>query len=87
MPTLAHVDLSHAMEHVEHRVRTEERGDRRAWTVREVAKMLGLSRSTVYAMLTRGELGSRRYGKRWIIPDEAVQAFLAGREYEPGAGA
>lgn len=45
--------------------------------------MIGLSKSTVYLLLTTGELYGFRYGSRWVIPDAAVAAYLDGRAYKP----
>lgn len=49
---------------------------RRAWTPREVAAMLRLSKSSVYNMLHTGELYGWRWGKRWVAPSEALDKFL-----------
>lgn len=49
---------------------------RRAWAPREVAKLLGLSKSTVYLSIQRGELRARRWGRRWVVPDDALDEFL-----------
>lgn len=58
---------------------------RRAWSPKEVADMLGISRQTLYDLLSSGELFGRKWGPRWIIPEAAIQAYLAGTKYAPPA--
>lgn len=56
---------------------------RLAWSPPEVAKLIGVSKFTIYLLLQTGQLYGRRWGKRWIIPDEAVRAFINDMPYEP----
>lgn len=45
--------------------------------------MIGVSKSTVYRLIQEGELYATRAGERYIIPTEALTAFLEGRKYRP----
>lgn len=49
-----------------------------AYSVTEVAKILGLSRPTVYQALRRNELPSFRVGGKVLVPRAAVERMLAG---------
>ena len=48
-------------------------------TVRKAAEFLGLSRSTVYALMESGELPFAKIGKARRIPRRAVAEFAASR--------
>jgi excisionase family DNA binding protein len=50
---------------------------RRTYTVPEVAEMLGISRSTAYVCIRRGEIPSLALGRRVVISKMAFDAFLA----------
>lgn len=47
-------------------------------TVAEAADLLRLGRNSTYAAIQRGELPARRVGRRWLIPKDALERFLAG---------
>ena len=47
--------------------------------VEEAARLLSLSRSTVYEMLDAGELPSMRWGAARRIPLDALRAWVAQR--------
>ena len=49
---------------------------RATYTVQEVAKMLALSRASVYAQLQAGEIPARRIGTRWIIAKHRFNTWL-----------
>ena len=49
---------------------------RRTYTVPEVAEMLGISRSTAYECVRRGEIPSLKLAGRVVIPRTAFEAFL-----------
>lgn len=51
-------------------------GARAAYRVDEVAKMVGLSKSQIYAMAARGEIGSKKSGRSVVIPVAALDAWL-----------
>ncbi|GGK95514.1 helix-turn-helix domain-containing protein [Deinococcus radiotolerans] len=46
------------------------------YTVQEVMTSLNLSRNSVIKLLTTGELASQKFGRKWLVPREAVQSFL-----------
>lgn len=52
-------------------------GKRAAYRVAEVADMIGLSTSQVYAMVSRGEIGHVKSGRSVVIPVAALDAWLA----------
>ena len=55
---------------------TTETIQRATYTVREVAKLIGVSEPTVYGLLHNGTLPHRRFGRRWIIPKAALHRWL-----------
>ncbi len=56
---------------------------RRTCTVPEAAEMLGISRSTAYECVRRGEIPSLKLAGRVVIPKMAFEAFLG--EHAPAA--
>ena len=50
--------------------------DRRTYTVDEAAQMLGISRSTAYECVQRGEIPARRFGRRVVILRNELDALL-----------
>ena len=44
--------------------------------VREAARRLGVSPRTIATLITRGELVSRKIGRRRVIPVEGLEKFL-----------
>ena len=44
----------------------------------EVARLLGLSRGTVYEAMRTGEIPSLRVGRRLLVPTHALRAWLRG---------
>ncbi len=47
-------------------------------TVPMLAKLLGVSRITVYRRVKRGEIAARKVGKTYIITDQTVREILGG---------
>ena len=47
-------------------------------TVEEAAAVLGISRSTAYECIRRGELRAVRLGQRLVVPRLVVDQLLAG---------
>lgn len=65
--------------HTAQRDAHEERAEARVtYTVPEIAKMMGLSRASVYVLLQAGEIPALRPGGRWIIPKRRFHAWLDG---------
>ena len=56
---------------------TEPAPERRTFTVREVAEMLGVGKRLIEKMIWSGELEHLRLGRRILIPAEAVEALVA----------
>jgi len=50
--------------------------DRRTMTVEEAAEALGISRSTAYECVRRGELRALRLGRRLVVPRGALEELL-----------
>jgi excisionase family DNA binding protein len=53
--------------------------ERQAFTVQEVASVLGLSRWAAYEAVKRGDIPSVRIGGRVLIPKGRLQALLDGQ--------
>jgi excisionase family DNA binding protein len=51
---------------------------RRTYTITEVAVILGIGRSTAYALAQRGEIRALRVGGRVVVPVDEVERLLAG---------
>lgn len=52
--------------------------DRAIISVEEMARILNLGRSAAYEAARRGELPSRRVGRRLVVPVPAFRRWLAG---------
>jgi excisionase family DNA binding protein len=51
---------------------------RETLTVEEAGRVLGLGRAAAYAAVRRGEIPSLRFGRRVLVPREALDRMLAG---------
>ncbi|MFC2071089.1 helix-turn-helix domain-containing protein [Chloroflexota bacterium] len=49
-----------------------------AYTAKEAASLLGISRGTIYSLIYQKEIPAIHYGKRWIIPKAALEKQLGG---------
>lgn len=49
-----------------------------AYTREQVQPLLNLGRDKVYSLLRSGELRSRRVGRKWLVPADALAEFLKG---------
>lgn len=49
-------------------------------TVEETASLLGLGRSAAYEAIRRGEIPSRRLGRRLLVPVPALLEWLGATE-------
>jgi excisionase family DNA binding protein len=49
-------------------------------TVEEAGNLLGLARASAYASAARGELPTRRFGRRLLVPVPALLALLGATE-------
>jgi excisionase family DNA binding protein len=52
--------------------------DRLAYRVDEFCRVAGLSRSTIYKLMSEGRLRTVRVAGRRLIPADAARALLAG---------
>ena len=52
------------------------RMERCTYTVSEVAELLGISRSSAYECVRRGEIPAVVLGRRLVVPRHAVDALL-----------
>jgi excisionase family DNA binding protein len=64
------------------------RGDhieRQTLTVEEAARVLGISRSSAYEAVRRGDLPTVKIGRRYVVPRVALERLLdqAGRTVLP----
>lgn len=50
----------------------------RVLTAKEAEQALRLSKNTVNALLQSGRLRSVRVGRKYLIPEEAIEEFLRG---------
>lgn len=50
--------------------------ERRTFTVAEVAGLVGISRSTAYECVRRGEIPSRRFGRRVVVLRHELEQLL-----------
>lgn len=57
---------------------TESAQEKLVYTPKELEPLLQLSKNTINALLRSGRLRSVRVGRRYLIPRDAVQQFLAG---------
>ena len=57
-------------------LRLEDLEDRITLTVEEVADLLGLGRTAAYEAARRGEIPSRRLGRRFFVPVPALLDWL-----------
>lgn len=55
------------------------------YPVREVAKLLGISLGSTYALVRDGTIPATRLGGRWLIPRTRFHAWLDGVTEQPGA--
>jgi len=53
-------------------------GDRLYFRPVEVARLTGLSRSTVFAALYSGQLRGFQRGRAWLIPPRAIDEWIQG---------
>jgi excisionase family DNA binding protein len=53
--------------------------ERRALSVQETARAVGVSRATVYRLIEQGRLVTLKIGARRLVPVAAIDALLSGR--------
>lgn len=50
-----------------------------AYSIKETIEQTGLSRAYINTLISRGELGHRKAGRRVLIPHAALLKFLEGK--------
>ena len=53
-----------------------------AYTPEQVAKMLQLSKNTVYDLINRGEIVAKKIGKIYRIPASSLSFLFTGLDYD-----
>lgn len=53
-----------------------------ALTPRQVAKILQLSKSSVYKLIDRGEIKAKKYGNVYRIPARSLSFITSGLDYD-----
>lgn len=53
-------------------------------STKETARLLGVSRNHIYELLDRGQIESRYIGRRRMVVNASLQAFIAGLPSERG---
>jgi excisionase family DNA binding protein len=56
--------------------------ERQTLTVEEAAQLLGISRSSAYEAVHRGELPTIRIGRRYVVPRAAIARMLQTNEVQ-----
>jgi excisionase family DNA binding protein len=59
--------------------------ERLAYTVADFCRLTGLGRSTVYAMIAKGEISVSQVGHRKLIPHSEAVALLARNMVKSGS--
>jgi excisionase family DNA binding protein len=58
-------------------------GERLTFTVDEAAAILGIGRNTAYEAIRRREIPSVRFGRRLLVPRNALENLLAAATRQP----
>lgn len=56
--------------------------DKKVYTPEEVAKLLQLSKNTVYELINRGEIIAKRIGKVYRIPKSSLSFVFTGLDFD-----
>jgi excisionase family DNA binding protein len=59
----------------------EETG--RVFSIKEIIKMLGISKPTLCRIMKRGEIGYYRVGSRVLFSEHHISKYLQSVEYSP----
>ena len=54
----------------------QQQQERKTYTVKELSEVLGLGINQTYQALRDGQIPSRRFGRRFVIPRVAVERYL-----------
>ena len=54
----------------------------KVYTPEQVARMLQLSKNTVYSLISRGEIIAKKIGKVYRIPESSLSFIFTGLDYD-----
>jgi excisionase family DNA binding protein len=74
------------MAQITHPLGFQDLEDRLTVTVEEAASLLSLGRTAAYEAARRGEIPTRRLGRRLIVPVPALLAWLGAGEGQVNGG-
>lgn len=66
-------------------VEAKRRSNQLAFSVNETAQALGVSRQTIYDLISADKLLTFKIGKRRLVSADALRRFITSREAEAGA--
>ena len=66
------------------KIRREDDDGRLMYSVADVARILGLTRNTIYALCTRGRIPYVRVGRSLLIPKHQLQKLIDNVEKPKG---
>jgi excisionase family DNA binding protein len=53
------------------------------WTLPELARALGVERTTIWRAATTSQLPAARAGRIWLVSDETVRRLKTGEPLDP----
>ncbi|PIQ69946.1 hypothetical protein COS55_02485 [Candidatus Shapirobacteria bacterium CG03_land_8_20_14_0_80_40_19] len=56
--------------------------DQQVYTPEQTAKLLQLSKNTIYELISRGEIVAKKIGKVYRIPASSIYFALTGLDYD-----
>lgn len=54
-----------------------------SYSISEAARVVGVSRNTMYTLIHSGQIASIRIGHRFLIPARALEEFLGEHDHKP----
>ena len=54
-----------------------------SYSISEAARVVGVSRNTMYTIAHAGQIASIRVGNRFLIPARALEEFLGEHDHKP----
>jgi excisionase family DNA binding protein len=77
MSSIAVIPTAHTIGRQMPDITTERDTGRRAHSILETCSLTGLGRDTIYGAIRAGKLTARKLGRRTLITDDDLRAFLA----------
>ena len=56
--------------------------EKKALSILEAAKVLGVSPNKLYQMCKAGQIPCRNIGRKWLIPVKALDGWLEGGDHD-----